>query len=123
MIRKSLYRTLALIPLLMAALATALVGLGGSVSLATIFVAGWGFAFGAVPVAWTTWVTRTFPDETESAGGVQVAAIQAAIATGAGVGGVLLNASGPRGTFAGSGVVLLLASLTILLGLRPRTAR
>lgn len=117
-IQRSLRLALASMPILMACLAMGLVGWGDSRTVATLFVAGWGFAFGIVPVSWTTWITRVVPDETESAGGLQVAMIQAAIAAGAGFGGILLDASGPRGAFTGSGVVLLLATGAILLGLR-----
>lgn len=70
-------------------------------------------------VAWTTWLTRTVPDETESGGGLQVAAIQLAITAGAGAGGILLDATGTVGAFIGSGITLLAAGL-ILVGLRSR---
>lgn len=121
MIRASLRMTLAAMPLLMASLALGLVTLGGAPPMATLFVAGWGFAFGVFPVAWTTWVTQTVPDETESAGGLQVAVIQASIAAGAGIGGALLDAHGPRGAFAGAGIVLLAAAATVVLYLRPQS--
>ncbi|MFL5023555.1 MAG: hypothetical protein ACJ8DW_15040 [Microvirga sp.] len=71
-------------------------------------------------VAWTTWLTRTVPDETESGGGLQVAAIQLAIAAGAGAGGILLDATGTVGAFIGSGITLLAAAELILVGLRSR---
>ena len=118
LIRRSFRGSLALMPLLMAVLALGFVALGGVQSVAAVLVAGWGFAFGIVPVTWTTWVTRAVPDETESMGGLQVAAIQLAIALGAGVGGVLVDVSGPRGAFAGSGVILLLAAGTVLFCMR-----
>jgi predicted MFS family arabinose efflux permease len=70
-------------------------------------------------VAWTTWLTRTVPDETESGGGLQVAAIQLAITAGAGAGGILLDVTGTAGAFIGSGITLLAAGL-ILVGLRSR---
>jgi predicted MFS family arabinose efflux permease len=118
-IRRGLRFALASTPLLMAFLAAGLVGFGGSVILAATFVAAWGFAFGVVPVSWTTWITRTVPDETESAGGLQVAAIQAAIAGGAGFGGLLLDVTGPRGAMMGGSVVLFVATAVILVGLKP----
>ena len=83
---------------------------------------GWGVAFGAVPVAWSTWLTRTVPDEAESAGGLLVAAVQLAIATGAAAGGAIFDVSGALGVFTGAGFVLLLAAAMIVLGIRPRTA-
>jgi hypothetical protein len=50
-----------------------------------LLVALWGFAFGLVPVGWSTWLATTVPDEAESAGGLLVASIQLAIGAGAAV--------------------------------------
>jgi predicted MFS family arabinose efflux permease len=118
LVRKSLRYSLGFTPLLMAILATALVAGGTSLVLTAACVAGWGFAFGLIPVAWTTWGTRTVADEIESMGGLQVAAIQAAITAGAGFGGMLLDASGPHGAFIGSAIVLYLGAAIILLTLK-----
>jgi DHA1 family purine ribonucleoside efflux pump-like MFS transporter len=79
-------------------------------------------AFGAVPVAWSTWITRTVPDEAESGGGLIVAAVQLAITLGAAAGGVIFDASGAKGVFAASALVLAAAVLLISLGLRTRVA-
>jgi predicted MFS family arabinose efflux permease len=122
MIRRSLRLTLAVMPILMSVLALGLVMFGSLAPNVAALVATWGFAFGAVPVAWTTWLTRTVPDETESGGGLQVAAIQLAITAGAGVGGILLDATGSFGAITGSGVILIIAAALILIGLRPRVA-
>jgi predicted MFS family arabinose efflux permease len=81
-----------------------------------------GAAFGAVPVAWSTWLTRTVPDQAESAGGLLVAAIQLAIAIGAAAGGGIFDVSGATGVFAASSALLLLATMSILVGIRSRTA-
>lgn len=120
MIQCSLRLTLALMPILMSLVAFGLVMFGGLVPIAALLVAGWGFAFGAVPVAWTTWLTRTVPDQIESGGGLQVAAIQLAMTAGAGIGGVLMDRSGVLAVPASSGAILLVASGLILIGLRPR---
>jgi hypothetical protein len=68
-----------------------LVLLGSLPLAAAIMVALCGLAFGAVPVAWSTWLTRTVPDQAESAGGLLVAAIQLAIAVGAAAGGAIFD--------------------------------
>jgi DHA1 family purine ribonucleoside efflux pump-like MFS transporter len=73
-----------------------------------------------VPVAWSTWVTRTVPDEAESAGGLIVAAIQLAIATGAAAGGVVFDANGAGGVFLGAAAVLAVAVATIVTGVPKR---
>ncbi|MCJ8054113.1 hypothetical protein GB928_008060 [Shinella curvata] len=85
-------------------------------------VALWGLAFGAVPVAWSTWITRAVPDEAESAGGLFVAAINFAIATGAAAGGALFDANGFSSVFVASGVALFLAGLTIVSTVRTKPA-
>ncbi|KPX12830.1 MFS transporter [Pseudomonas syringae pv. daphniphylli] len=113
-IRKNLTLTLGLVPLAMALLAIGLVWYGHIVLVAAILVSAWGFAFGAVPVAWTTWVTRTVPDEVESAGGLQVAAIQLSISIGAAIGGILMDKTGASGAFFGSAAILLAAAALIL---------
>jgi len=114
--------TLLAMPLSMGALALALAGFGGAPSAATIMIALWGLAFGAVPVAWSTWITRAVPDEAESAGGLLVAAFQVGIAIGAATGGLVFDASGARGVFTAAGVVLLIATLVVLAGVRSQPA-
>lgn len=110
MLRRSLKGTLLVMPLILALMAAVLVRFGESQPVTAIMVTLWGFVFGAVPVAWTTWLTRAVPDETESGGGLQVASIQLAITAGATLGGLLLDAHGTLGTVTGSGIILLLAA-------------
>jgi predicted MFS family arabinose efflux permease len=85
-----------------------------------VLVALWGFLFGAVPVSWSTWLARTIPDEAESAGGLLVASIQFAIGMGAAVGGFIFDMNGATGVFGISGLVLAVASIGIILGVKPR---
>jgi len=118
LIERSLRLTLMAMPLVIGAVGLALAGVGGGPVADGALVAIWGLAFGAVPVAWTTWLARTVPDETESAGGLLVAAIQFAIAMGAAVGGVVFDAAGAAGVFTVGGAVLVVAALTVLVGVR-----
>jgi predicted MFS family arabinose efflux permease len=74
----------------------------------------WGMAFGAVPVAWSTWLTRTIPDEAESAGGLLVAAVQLAIMIGAAGGGAIYDFKGATAVFGASSAVLFAAALMAL---------
>lgn len=60
------------------------------------------------------------PDEAESAGGLIVAAIQLAIATGAAAGGVVFDANGAGGVFLGAAAVLAVAVATIVTGVPKR---
>lgn len=120
-LERSLRMTLLLMPLAMGAIALALVALGRAPIADALLVALWGMAFGAVPVAWTTWITKTVPDEAESGGGLIVAAVQFAITLGAAAGGLVFDHSGASGVFVGSGVVLLVATAMIFVSLRARS--
>ena len=122
LLERSMRLTLTIMPVVMGALALSLSVFGGSLASDAAMVALWGLAFGAVPVAWTTWITRAVPDEAESAGGLFVAAINFAIATGAAAGGAIFDASGVTSVFVVSGVVLFLAALTIVSAVHTRPA-
>ncbi|MGV8935535.1 MAG: MFS transporter [Allorhizobium sp.] len=120
LIERSLRLTLMIMPLTMGLLAIALVTAGNAPLGDAIIVAVWGLAFGAVPVAWSTWLSRTVPDQAESAGGLLVAAIQLAIAAGAAGGGLIFDTSGVMGVFAAAGAVLITAAFIIAIGVRSR---
>lgn len=113
LLERNLRLMLLLMPLAMGAMALALVTLGRAPVADAVLVSLWGMAFGCVPVAWTTWITRTVPDQAESGGGLIVAAVQLAITLGAAVGGAIFDASGASGVFVASAVVLLVAAATI----------
>ncbi|YBV96671.1 MFS transporter [Phyllobacteriaceae bacterium JZ32] len=122
MLERSLRLTLFAMPLVMGLLGLGLAIAGSALLPAAAMVALWGFAFGAVPVAWSTWITRTIPDEAETGGGLLVAAFQLAIATGAGIGGVIFDTGGAIGVFTAGGGILLAAALIIGLGVKPQRA-
>ncbi|AEA60312.1 MFS transporter [Burkholderia gladioli] len=108
-------------PALMVVLGAALALFGKLTALDAVLVALWGAAFGGVPVAWSTWVTRVVPDEAESAGGLIVAAIQLAISLGAAAGGVVFDTNGATGVFVAAAVVLVVAVTTIVAGVPVRS--
>ncbi|SDL79131.1 Predicted arabinose efflux permease, MFS family [Modicisalibacter muralis] len=118
MLERNMRLTLAVMPLVMGIIGFSLASTGSTPVIVGVLIAFWGLAFGTVPVAWSTWITRTVPDEAESGGGLLVAAIQLAIAFGASAGGALLNFGGVTGVFSVSGLVLMLAALFISLGLK-----
>ncbi|TSJ64057.1 MFS transporter [Starkeya sp. 3C] len=120
LLERSLRLTLVAMPLLMGALGLGLVTLQGTPGLDSVLIALWGLAFGAVPVAWSTWLTRTVPDQAETAGGLLVAAVQFAISLGAAGGGLIFDLDGVSSVFAASSAVLLAATLIILVGVRSR---
>jgi len=91
------------------AMLAALLLLAAQSALVTgVAVVLWGFAFGAFPVGFQTWIVRAAPDQAEGAGGLLVAAFQIAIATGAIGGGLLVDHVGALG-----GPAFALATMTL----------
>ncbi|TQX84017.1 MULTISPECIES: MFS transporter [Rhizobium] len=123
LLRTNLWVTLWLVPLLMSILAIAAVLFGASAILISVIVALWGFSFGTIPVGWSTWLTRTVPDEAESGGGLLVAAIQIAMTLGAALGGAIFDTRGISFVFVFSGAILLTATVVALIGLRDLRKR
>lgn len=116
---RSLRAAITLAPLLIAASIVLLVVFGASPAIAAAAVAAWGFAFGGVPVAVQTWMVRAAPDEAESAGGLMVAMFQVAIASGAVLGGLLVDNAGVTSAFVYCGAATLAAALMVF-ALTPR---
>lgn len=119
---ENLYRTLTVIPLLMATIALALITLGSSPALTSILLALWGLVATAAPVGWWTWLARMLPDDTDAGGGLLVAIVQLAISAGAIIGGIAYDLSGYRATFEASASVLLLAAALAWLAGREASA-
>ena len=122
LIGRSLRLTLALMPLIMGLAGLGMVSFQG-IAPTAILVAIWGMAFGGVPVAWSTWITRSVPDEAESGGGLMVATIQVAIALGAAAGGLVFDISGALGVFSIAAMILLAAAIAVAIGLRTGPAK
>lgn len=106
-----LYRTLTVIPLIMAVIALALVNFGASPLLTAVLLGLWGLVATAAPVGWWTWLAQTLPEDAEAGGGLLVAIVQLAIAGGAIVGGLAFDLSGYKATFELSAAVLVIASV------------
>ena len=96
---------------LIAVLAASLLVAGTSAVVTAIAVSLWGFAFGAFPVGFQTWIVRAAPDQAEAAGGLLVAAFQIAIAAGAIGGGLLVDHVGALGAPAFAVVAVTLGVL------------
>lgn len=110
-LERSLFRTIVVIPALLAAVALALLPLGPSLLAVFVLLGLWGLLATAAPVGWWTWVARALPRDAEAGGGLMVAIIQLCIALGSTFGGALYDAAGHVGTFAASAGVLLLAAV------------
>jgi DHA1 family purine ribonucleoside efflux pump-like MFS transporter len=91
-----------------------LVAFGASPWIAAVGVAFWGFAFGAIPVGVQTWIVQAAPDQPEGASGLIVAAFQIAIASGAVLGGLLVDSLGPTGVIGYCGLATLLGAALVL---------
>lgn len=101
---------------LIALVGVSLLFVGASPLASAIAVGLWGFAFGALPVGFQTWLVRVAPEEeAESAGGLIVAAFQIAIASGAIFGGLLVDGFGTLGVIAYATVATLIGGLGVLL--------
>jgi predicted MFS family arabinose efflux permease len=80
----------------------------------------WGTLNSAIPVAWSTWLTKGINDEPESGGGLLVAAIQLSIMLGGALGGYLLDYISVGATFIGGALLLFAAAAVVGNGNRIR---
>jgi predicted MFS family arabinose efflux permease len=117
-LEKGFYGTLAVIPVLMAAIALALIAVGTSMPVTTVLLGIWGLVATAAPVGWWLWIARTLPQDAEAGGGLMVAVVQLSIALGSTVGGLLFDGSGYRGTFLFSAALLLIGAFMVFLTAR-----
>jgi predicted MFS family arabinose efflux permease len=121
-LRRSLFGLLIGMPLVMAAIAAALVAMGQSATSVAILLMLWGAIGTAAPVAWWTWISRVLPDEAEAGGGLMVGVVQLAITLGASVGGMLFDHWGYQSTFLVSAALLVGSALAAVLAARARRA-
>jgi predicted MFS family arabinose efflux permease len=105
----------------MAVIALALVNFGASPLFTAVLLGLWGLVATAAPVGWWTWLAQTLPDDAEAGGGLLVAIVQLAIASGAIVGGLAFDLSGYRATFELSAAVLVAAAVLAWLAGRSAT--
>lgn len=86
--------------------------------LVGILLVVWGATNSAIPVAWSTWLSREIADEPESGGGLMVAAIQLSIMLGAAGGGWLLDHLSIAGTLIAAALALGVSAMFVGNGLR-----
>lgn len=122
LLERNLNLTLILVTFFMAIVVAGLVVFGRMPITASILIVLWGMAFGAVQVGWPTWLTRTLPNDAETGGGVQVAAIQLAITTGAGIGGLFFDLTGVTGVFICSSAITVVAAAVAMIAFRKDKA-
>jgi len=93
-----LYLLLGVLPVLLAAVTAWMLltqRILWSVALAMV---AWGTINSAIPVCWSTWLSKGISDEPESGGGLMIGAIQLSIMSGGAVGGYLLDHTSITGT-------------------------
>jgi predicted MFS family arabinose efflux permease len=89
---------------------------------ALVFLVIWGLAYGAVPVCSGTWFNAAAPDAPEAATILFVSSFQAALSTGALLGGIVVDHSSLPATMLLGGTMAVLAVASLLPGsLRRRT--
>ncbi len=120
LLKKGLYRTLMAIPLLMAVIALTLIPAGSAVVPVAILLGLWGLMATAAPVGWWSWVAQAMPNDAEAGGGLMVAVVQLAIASGSMLGGWLFDHSGYQSTFTASAAILLVGAAVTLMAMRAQ---
>src|SRR3954464_2906101 len=120
---RHLYLLMGGLPVALAAVTLGLLAGQHSIWAVAVAMVAWGAINSAIPVAWSTWLTRGIGDEPESGGGLMVAAIQLSIMSGAAFGGYLLDQISVGATFLGGASLLLVSACVVGSGrrLRPGT--
>jgi len=119
-LKRGLYTTLIVTPVLMAVIALALIPLGAWVAAVAALLGLWGLMATSAPVGWWSWIAEAMPHNAEAGGGLMVAVIQLAIALGSTAGGLLFDSTGYRTTFMASAAVLVFAALLAFLTSRSQ---
>jgi len=109
-------------PLVIALAVGVVVLLPAAIAAVAAAVAVWGFFFSSWLIIVNTWVGHRMPDRLEAGGGLIVTGFQLAITIAAGVGGILVDATGVV-TVDAIGIALLVFGAVLFgLSLRKRTA-
>ena len=107
---------------LVAAAMLAMIGLGASPWLAGAALTLWGMAFAMLPVGFQAWLVADAADRAELGGGLLTAAFQVAIASGAVIGGLVVDRFGVLSAPAYCGVACL-AGVVLVAGVLHRRRR
>jgi predicted MFS family arabinose efflux permease len=113
MLGRHLYALLRWMPLALGAVTLGLLAVGHVLWAVALALVLWGALNAAIPVAWSTWLSKGIADSPESGGGLLVAAIQLAIMLGAALGGLLLDHLSIMATLIGGAAMLALSALIV----------
>ena len=106
--------TFIVVAALLASAILAVVWIPSAPSLTIVAIVIWGAAFGAVPVCIQAWLYQASPARFEAGSALVVSVFQLALATGAWLGGVLLDRAGQTGPFVLGAAACLLCAMLIL---------
>ncbi|QKF52975.1 MFS transporter [Pseudomonas graminis] len=120
LVNERMYALLRWLPLLLAAVTLLMLLFGHLKPGVAVAMICWGGLNAAIPVAWSTWLSRSVSDDPESGGGLLVAAIQLSIMVGGALGGLLLDHVCIAATFMGAAALLVLGALIVGNGTRLR---
>lgn len=120
LVGRHLYRLLMGLPLVLGGVTLVLLAARYHIWGVAAAMIAWGAVNSAIPVCWSTWLTRGISDEPESGGGLLVGGIQLSIMLGAAFGGLLLDHISVAATVVGGALLLVLASQTVGNGNRIR---
>ena len=115
-----LYRLLMALPLILGGITLLMLAARYHIWEVAVAMIAWGAVNSAIPVCWSTWLTKGISDEPESGGGLLVGGIQLSIMLGAAFGGLLLDHLSVAATLVGGTVLLVLAAQTVGNGNRIR---
>jgi predicted MFS family arabinose efflux permease len=119
-VRRRLYLLIGGLPVALGVVTLCLLALQHSVWAVGLALIAWGTLNSAIPVSWSTWLTKAVSDEPESGGGLMVAAIQLSIMLGGAFGGYLLDSVSVGATFIGGSLLLFAAAAVVGAGKRIR---
>ncbi|MEN8506144.1 MFS transporter [Paraburkholderia sp. DD10] len=122
LISKRLFHLLMALPVALAVVTLTMLPAGHSFGAAAFLAIAWGAVNAAIPVAWSTWLSKSVKDKPESGGGLMVASIQLAIMVGAELGGTLLDHYSIGTTFLCGAALLILSAIVVGSGRRLRPA-
>ncbi|UZJ62812.1 MFS transporter [Pseudomonas sp. KU26590] len=120
LVNERMYALLRWLPLLLAAVTLLMLLFGHLKPGVAVAMISWGGLNAAIPVAWSTWLSKSVSDDPESGGGLLVAAIQLSIMVGGALGGLLLDHVSIAATFMGAAALLVLGALIVGNGSRLR---
>ncbi len=83
-----------------------------------ILLVFWGALNAAIPVCWSTWLSKGISDEPESGGGLMVGGIQLSIMTGGAIGGLLIDHFSAAATFIAGAILLWVGAMIVSNGNR-----